>query len=331
MFAELPEASILIALVATAMLAASAAQATPLPAQYVANRVYVLPQTLDGKTLKLFTDTGGGLFITEPAVRRVGLTMESGAATNAGDQSTSPPKFALWPKFKPGTSIPPPQGSNNRIALLPADPDGRHPFDGDGMLGQAWFAGRIWTWDYPNRRLLLESASWKPAPGASRVALGFPAKNGNRTGNFARITIHVDDKPIDMLLDTGATTMLSDAARKALADDLPAQRATSFIVDTQFRKWHVAHPDWRVVEKAEYDKFAMIEVPQVEIGGSDVGPVWFTSRSDADFHDYMSSMMDRQVEGAIGGNALAHFVMTIDYPAAEAYFHCAQACGRVTN
>ena len=72
----------------------------------------------------------------------------------------------------------------------------------------------------------------------------------------------------------------------------------------------------------------MIEVPAVEIGGASVGPVWFTWRPDKNFHDYMSGMMDGRVEGAIGGNALAHFVMTVDYPGAAAYFRCARDCKR---
>ena len=32
------------------------------------------------------------------------------------------------------------------------------------------------------------------------------------------------------------------------------------------------------------------------------------------------------VEGAIGGNALRHFVMTVDYPGAAAYFRCIEGC-----
>ena len=64
----------------------------------------------------------------------------------------------------------------------------------------------------------------------------------------------------------------------------------------------------------------MIEVPVVEIGDLPVGPVWFTHRPDRAFHDYMSSMMDAPVEGALGGNALGELVMTIDYPGARAAF-----------
>ncbi|AOH35153.1 hypothetical protein BGP89_01255 [Luteimonas sp. JM171] len=88
------------------------------------------------------------------------------------------------------------------------------------------------------------------------------------------------------------------------------------------------HPEWRVIQGAQAGTGSdMIEVPEVEIAGFTVGPVWFTHRPDAAFHDMMSSMMDQRVEGAIGGNAFRHFVMTVDYPRAVAYFRCAAGCG----
>ena len=197
------------------------------------------------------------------------------------------------------------------------------------MLGEAWFGGHVWTWNYPAGKLRLEGSDWKSAPTAIRVSLGFPVdKKGNRDDNFARIAIGVDGKRFDVLLDTGATTTLTTEALKTCADNLPAERATSFVVDTQFQAWHKAHPDWRVIEQAEAGtKAAMIEVPQVEIAGSQVGPVWFTWRADKNFHEFMSGMMDKQVEGAIGGNALSHFVMTVDYLGAAAYFRCVKDCG----
>ena len=70
------------------------------------------------------------------------------------------------------------------------------------------------------------------------------------------------------------------------------------------------------------DDFAvpMIEVPEVVIAGHKVGPVWFTYRPNPNFHEYMSSFTDKQVEGALGGNALRHFRITVDYPNAKAYF-----------
>jgi hypothetical protein len=99
------------------------------------------------------------------------------------------------------------------------------------------------------------------------------------------------------------------------------------IVDSRFNAWRKAHPDWRVIDDAqERTGSAMIEVPEVGLAGATVGPVWFTWRPDKNFHEYMSGMMDGRVEGAIGGNALSHFVMTVDYPGAAAYFRCAQDC-----
>jgi hypothetical protein len=40
----------------------------------------------------------------------------------------------------------------------------------------------------------------------------------------------------------------------------------------------------------------------------------------------MSSMMDRQVEGAVGGNLLQHFVMSVDHGKSTAWFRCVRGC-----
>jgi len=299
--------------------------ATILPAEFIANRVYVVPRTTSGKTLKLFTDTGGGLFVTEATVRRLKL-----ATTESTDAEAAGPARRLLlttlPPFKSSATIPPPPDNDWQVPVMPDEEAHRHHSDDDGMLGQVWFGGHVWTWDYPQHQLRLESGAWKPEDGATRVALAFAQEDGVRANNFARITIRVDAKPIDMLLDTGATTTLSAAAVKALGDKLPARRATSFIVESQYIEWRRAHPDWRVIDKADFGKMSMIEVPRVELGGASVGPIWFTWREDSNFHDYMSSRMDQQVEGAIGGNAFAHFVMTIDYPGAAAWFRCVVDC-----
>ena len=133
--------------------------------------------------------------------------------------------------------------------------------------------------------------------------------------------MRIDGAPLALLLDTGATTVLTPEALAAVGGEGPAMRATSMISDTVFRRWRAAHPDWRVIEEAQLgSRSAMIEVPVVDIGGLSVGPVWFTHRSDRAFHDYMSSMMDAPIEGALGGNALHELIMTIDYPGARAAF-----------
>jgi len=85
--------------------------------------------------------------------------------------------------------------------------------------------------------------------------------------------------------------------------------------------WHRAHPTWRVVDDAQTSTHgAMLEVPSVTIGGLSTGPVWFTQRSDAGFHGFMSSMTSARVDGSLGGNALRTFSMTIDYPRETPWF-----------
>jgi hypothetical protein len=64
----------------------------------------------------------------------------------------------------------------------------------------------------------------------------------------------------------------------------------------------------------------IIEVPEVRVAGWTVGPVWFTERPDASFHQFMAQWMDKPPEGAVGGNVFRHFAVTVDYPAAVAYF-----------
>ena len=99
------------------------------------------------------------------------------------------------------------------------------------------------------------------------------------------------------------------------------ERATSFITTKVFDSWRAARVDWPVLENAEATTGeAMIRVSQVKIAGFSVGPVWFTRRKDANFHQYMSQWMDKRIEGAVGGNVLRQFRVTVDYPKAEATF-----------
>jgi hypothetical protein len=298
-----------------------------MPTSFEAGRVYVVPQTRNGEKLKLFTDSGGVTVLMDDLVARQKLPTRP-LPKEYGDNEKSAP----LPTFKSGFGIPAPLELDGQIRVTHGSDT--HFDIGDGMLGEAWFGGRIWTWDYPQRVLTLEASTWKPPQGATRTPLGFPVdEKGERADNFARITVQIDGKPVDLLLDTGATTTLTPKALTALADGLPAIRAASFIADNQFQAWRKAHPEWRVIEDAQAGvktPISIIEVPEVQIGGARVGPVWFNWRSDRAFHDYMSKMMDKQVEGAIGGNALQHFVMTIDYPGGAAYFTCKSGCRAIS-
>ena len=287
----------------------------PLPARFEAGRVFVDETTADGQPIVFFTDSGGGRYVTSAAAERLGL-----ALTPIPDaQEGGPSHLTDYPALKPGSPTAPlPEGPMPVMsgAALPG-----WPSDHDAMLGGAWFADRIWTFDYPRGRLTAEAASWTPPPGAVVLPLGFQTEDGVRTTHFPRVEVRIDGETLALLLDTGATTALTPEALAAVGDGGPSMRATSMISDTVFRRWRTAHPDWRVIDNAQIGSgSAMIEVPVVEIGGLPVGPVWFTHRPDRAFHDYMSSMMDAPVEGALGGNALGDLTMTIDYPGGQAAF-----------
>jgi len=316
------------------VLSIATAHAATIPSRFEADRVFATPTTTAGETLRLYTDTGGGAnLLCRNLARRLGLRVEAlppngELASELGDDLGR----ATLPPFAPAAGIPANQDGDASFLVHDCKKTGKSL--GEGLLSQHWFAGRVWTWDYPARRLSLESANWTPASSARSTPLGFkPAGAESPAFHMPRITVRIDGKPIDLLLDTGATGSPTQQALAAQPTPVPVNgaRATSFITKSTLDGWHAAHPDWTVVEQAD-DLFAprfiarAIRVPQVDVAGSAIGPVWFTERPDAAFRRMMSSMTDRPVEGALGGNALARFRMTLDYANAVAYFECLRDC-----
>jgi len=243
------------------------------------------------------------------------------------NENGEPLRVVRLPNFKSGAMIPPPLGSlfEMRLFVFPRRAANDHgEIDrGDGMLGQQWFAGRVWTFDYPKQALLWRATGDLPPHDKSQeVKLGFKTNGvGKRASNFARIPVDIDGETIDFVLDTGATNILSEEVLKQINDGGPAERATSFLARTVFEKWHKKHPEWRTLENIKtLTGNAMIEVPSITIGGFNVGPVWFTVQPDLAFHAYMAQWMDKPTEGAIGGSALHYLRMTVDWPRAIAVF-----------
>jgi len=287
-----------------------------LPAKLEAGRFVLEITTEDGRVSRWFTDSGGGLFVTAEAVERLDLeTIE----VDEGEGRKS--RYAALPRSA-GAAIPPPLENEGRLFVFTQEPGRRGPFEEsfDGMLGQAWHAGRRLVFDYP-AGTLTELAPESPLPEtAASVLLGFKTDDeGVRELDFPRLTATIDGEPIELLFDTGATVTLTDAALEALGGG-PRERATSFVVAARFDEWRARHPEWRVLEAAEAGTgSALLEVPAVAFAGVTVGPVWFTRRPDTNFHDYMSQWMDRRVDGALGGNAFANLRLTVDYPGARLY------------
>jgi hypothetical protein len=319
-----------------AMLPAAAAQPTPqvLSTVYEAGHFFATPETASGQKFRLVVDTGGGgtngmYWITAATAKRLHLKVRP---CKIGDDSA---KVVDVPPYKPGRGLPPPSGRCGNTALVQDVPAGysRKSHDDGQFSGSYLYAKGTWTFDYPGQQLTLQGNAWHPEPTARSTSLGFQRDDqGHATFGYARITIRVDGQPLDMLLDTGATAHPTPAGKKASGTPtVDGLGVTSYITASVFNRWRKAHPDWHVVRDGD-DLFGpehpmpIIEVPEVEIAGWSVGPVWFTERPDPAFHDMMSSLMDKRIEGAVGGNVFRHFVMTIDYPHETAWFRCVRGC-----
>ena len=288
----------------------SVAHDLTLPVRYDEDRFFAEPIAANGATLSLLTDTGGGLFLRTAALARVG-----GAPTRIFGRTLS-----RLPAFKPDASIPEPSGGGRWMPIW--DEDDTAGLVPNGMLGQRWFAGGIWTFDYAARSLLLRATPFQPSPFMSQhsVPLGFPSSWGVRKGHHPRFAVSVAGQRIEALLDTGATAWLSPTALETINDGGRSERATSFVAAALYDRWHSAHSDWRIIPGGCAKTHAdMIEVPEVEVAGLKAGPVWFTRRSDATYV-WMSSFMDQPIAASVGGNFFRHFRVTVDYPSAVAYF-----------
>jgi hypothetical protein len=216
--------------------------------------------------------------------------------------------------------------SNDDYNTLLLMKDSHWFFEGsDGQLGNRWFDGRIWKFDYLNKSLSVltqeEATNYVRRHNAQAIPITFKADGEtDKAHRFPRMFIEVDHQQLPMLLDTGATTFETRKNNAGESEDITLV-GTSFISESIFRQWQKNHPDWQIkFEHYQGMKQEMIEVPSVTLAGFKTGPVWFTLRPDTNFHDYMSSMMSDHVEGAIGGSAFQYFSMIINYPASEVIF-----------
>jgi hypothetical protein len=296
---------------ATALVVASFAPSimaqTVIPTRYIADRFFAAPVTLQGDTLTMLMDTGGGqVFVSKRALERMGITPKF-LAIEEGDSVWDGGRF---PTFKAGLGIPPALGFPKGQIYGTSSADIADIASG-GMVGHNWFAGRVWVLDYPHHQAAYFETPPAPKPfGPHTIPMTLKKP---LTRDDPRIQVFVAGDTVDMLLDTGATSVLSPDAI-AIVGAGPPVRASAFAAARLWDGWRQKHPDWRVIRAGEANmKADLIGVPNVSIAGYDVGTVWFAKRSDSIYDGMMKALMDKPILASIGGTAFRQFKLTLDY------------------
>ena len=289
-----------------------------LPAKFENNRIILVPELIDGRKLRFFTDTGGGW----NAISKE-LHQQYSWSTITKLDGKEKYELSAMPVFKADLSIPKAGIENfmeGYLFIVPKDELSVND-NFDGFLGGRWHAEKIIKIDYVNESMsLLKSLDELAVSKFNKVSLGFQKDSQNKyTTAFPRLAIKVQGVEYQVLLDTGATVNLTNSAKEQIQSTANII-GTSFISASIFNNWKNRNPNWTVIEEAESGTGEeMIKVPSVIIAGQTIGPVWFTRRPDHNFDKFMSAMMDRQIDGAIGGSGLKYFEMVIDYIDENAY------------
>ncbi|BED90996.1 hypothetical protein PspMM1_34640 [Pseudoalteromonas sp. MM1] len=290
-----------------------------LPTQFDNNRIILIPELISGKKLRFFTDTGGGWNAISKELHQQ-YNWPTIIKVADGEEYT----LSEMPKFKAEAEIPAGGIENFMAGYLFIAPEAELSKEQqfDGFLGGRWHAEKIIKIDYVNESMfILDSLDEVNLNKFKKVELGFQKDSQQKyTTAFPRMSIKVQGIEYQMLLDTGATSTLTNTAKKQIQSKSNVV-GTSFIAASVFDNWKARNPDWDVIEKAEHGtEEAIIKVPFVIIAEQSIGPVWFTRREDNNFHEFMSSMMDKKIDGAFGGSGLKYFDLVIDYIDEHAYF-----------
>ena len=294
-----------------------------IPTVYEAGHFYATPTLANGKKLRLLLDTGGGSlpsnWINAAQAQSAGVVADSECSQGQHTYKIARPKFQ-------GEGLPDLGGPCVGIIVV----EGEDKIF-SGQLVPNYFQRAVWTFDYPGKQVVVHRGKWKHPRDAHSAPLGFREDDG-RWG-WPRVVVTVDGSTLDMLLDTGATARLTQEGKDATHADVARDGlgVASYITASTFDRWKNEHPDWTVVDKGDElfgngKDMAIIRVPEVEIAGWKVGPVWFTRRADSNFHEMMAQMMDKKPEGAVGANILDAFKLTVDYPKETAIFDCVTGC-----
>jgi hypothetical protein len=307
----------------------NASKPTLLPSMFInRERFYIKIPTFAGDTLLAFGDSGGGIsMLLPPTVEKKHLQSKLKIGILKG---LLPVKYILFKDLVNDADIPPPFPLRSytirrpfaRVAepFLLVPPSGgetklltQYMPEMDIFLGQNFFMGKAWTFDYIHQQIWVNTpltSNDEGKPGVQKI--GFK-KNGNHENTFGHpsMFIEVNGEVINVLFDTGSSILLSGNGKKEMNTDATTIGG-SFIAASIFDKWRKEHPEWKYYKEAD-KTHDIIEVPIVKIGGIEVGPVLFSKRADENWSKGMIQSMDKVVKGAIGGSAFKYLKITIDY------------------
>jgi hypothetical protein len=302
--------------------------ATLIPSHFIeGERFYLRMPVLNGDTVLAYCDTGGGLSMLVQSERNKAIVNRASFGIFNG---LLPMKYILFSELVPDSNFPSPHPLRNRslrnpfslitnpyLAVPPLDRELKAGLEAmpemGAFMGQDFFMYKSWTFDYPGQQIWVNTPlnhAQMALPNVQKIGL---KKNLNQESIFGHASMNmiVDGDSIDVLFDTGATSLLTEAGKKQFATSKKTI-GSSFIAASIFQKWKEKHPDWKYYPAAEW-LGDMIEVPVIEIGGYQVGPVLFSKRQDEVWSEGMINTMDKVVQGAIGGSALKFFKVTVDY------------------
>jgi hypothetical protein len=300
-----------------------------IPTRYDADRFFAKAIIPRGDTAVFFLDTGSGSFVWDAFIPWFELKVDT--IVNARGARLAVTDF---PHFRADGSLPPiivPSPLGTRMQVLPVDYHAPNNFVAwiarttQGQLGSSWFGGRVWTFDYPGRRLLLHQSAPVPSPLAHQTSLYFATDSaGRRLAQTPLVDMVVDGDTISMLFDSGATIWLSADALAKVGDGGPSERSSTHMANWVYTKLHTRHPDWPVIEHADlWSGLSLFRVPAVSVAGFDLGPTWFSVLTGPATPPYVAATVpapERRRGGTIGGSLLRHFSVTVDYPRAVAWF-----------
>jgi hypothetical protein len=301
---------------------------TQLPSAIINGRFYIKIPTVSGDTILGFCDTGGGYNAIYPVtVSRLHLENKILEADINGEKIRYIPATDIIAS----RNIPAPyiQAYYQKYINVPffeiAEDNAESKIitsyiPQDIFLGQFFFIEHGWTFDYQKGRLFINTPLSADVNNKNIQPLGFKKDmSGRKRFGHPSMKVEIDGQVIDVLFDSGASILLSKNTQTMLQSGSKSIGG-SFIAKSIFDGWRQRHPEWNYIEKGEATGADMIQVPQVTVGGTTAGPVWFAKRPDEAWSRGMIGSMDKVVKGAVGGSLFQYYIVTIDYNSELALF-----------